>query len=401
MLSVGEVGRVHIGRWGEGGAHLHWWFIARPAGLPQLASSMAEIWDEVLPPTPSEIWRGQRRARRGGDAGALRESTVARRSPAWDGRFVARCANPTKPEIAVVRIALALISLAVIVDAFLDPEPGTSAGDHLGERARPGRYRRGSRGRLSEAPPLVAGTAGSERRSARPDRGDRRVELLCGVAGAALLGCAVLAARRAWRPRSEDPSTMRRYARRGGLLLALLFAVVFVIAPAGVSILATHKARSPVRPADLGRPYRDVSFRTRDGLLLRGWYVPSRNGAAVIAFPGRSGPVGRARMLARRGYGVLLFDRRGEGQSQGDYNGFGWNGERDLERRSDSSPRSRTSTGPGSVASVCRSAANCCCRRLPTLGSCGPSSPREPGSARFAITWRSTAVGRSAGSHPC
>jgi hypothetical protein len=25
--------------------------------MPQLASSMAEIWDEVLPPTPDEVWR--------------------------------------------------------------------------------------------------------------------------------------------------------------------------------------------------------------------------------------------------------------------------------------------------------------------------------------------------------
>jgi diadenosine tetraphosphate (Ap4A) HIT family hydrolase len=58
VLSVGEIGRVHIGRWGEGGAHLHWWFIARPKGFPQLASSMAELWDEVLPPTPEDVWRG-------------------------------------------------------------------------------------------------------------------------------------------------------------------------------------------------------------------------------------------------------------------------------------------------------------------------------------------------------
>jgi hypothetical protein len=57
VLAVGEIGRVHIGRWGEGAAHLHWWFIARPARLPQLASSMAEIWDEVLPPTPEDVWR--------------------------------------------------------------------------------------------------------------------------------------------------------------------------------------------------------------------------------------------------------------------------------------------------------------------------------------------------------
>ena len=56
VLSVGEIGRVHIGRWGEGAEHLHWWFIGRPAGMGQLRSSFAEIWDEVLPPTPREIW---------------------------------------------------------------------------------------------------------------------------------------------------------------------------------------------------------------------------------------------------------------------------------------------------------------------------------------------------------
>jgi fermentation-respiration switch protein FrsA (DUF1100 family) len=58
--------------------------------------------------------------------------------------------------------------------------------------------------------------------------------------------------------------------------------------------------------------------------------VPSRNGAAVIAFPGRSGPQPHARMLARHGYGVLLFDRRGEGASEGDPNAFGWDDETDV-----------------------------------------------------------------------
>ena len=37
--------------------------------------------------------------------------------------------------------------------------------------------------------------------------------------------------------------------------------------------------------------------------------------AAGIACPGRSGPQDHARMLARNGYGVLLFDRLGEGAS--------------------------------------------------------------------------------------
>ena len=57
---LGRVERRHrqgAGRWGEGAEHLHWWFIGRPEGMGQLRSSFAEIWDEVLPPTPREVWR--------------------------------------------------------------------------------------------------------------------------------------------------------------------------------------------------------------------------------------------------------------------------------------------------------------------------------------------------------
>jgi diadenosine tetraphosphate (Ap4A) HIT family hydrolase len=57
IRSIGEIGRVHVCRWGDGSEHLHWWFIARPARLPQLIGSFAAIWDDVLPPTPEEIWR--------------------------------------------------------------------------------------------------------------------------------------------------------------------------------------------------------------------------------------------------------------------------------------------------------------------------------------------------------
>jgi len=56
IRSVGEIGRVHVCRWGDGGEHLHWWFMARPARMPQLLGTFAAIWDDVLPPTPREIW---------------------------------------------------------------------------------------------------------------------------------------------------------------------------------------------------------------------------------------------------------------------------------------------------------------------------------------------------------
>jgi diadenosine tetraphosphate (Ap4A) HIT family hydrolase len=56
VRSVGEIGRVHVCRWGDGAEHLHWWFMGRPAGLTQLIGSFAAIWDDILPPTPAAVW---------------------------------------------------------------------------------------------------------------------------------------------------------------------------------------------------------------------------------------------------------------------------------------------------------------------------------------------------------
>jgi dienelactone hydrolase len=113
----------------------------------------------------------------------------------------------------------------------------------------------------------------------------------------------------------------------------------------GLGYVTTHVGRALVPANNLGVPYEDVKFETGDGLELEGWYIPSRNGAAVIAFPGRNGPQRHARMLARHGYGVLLFDRRGEGDSEGDPNSWGWGGDADvkaaidyLQRRPDVDP---------------------------------------------------------------
>lgn len=57
VRGVDGVGRVHILRYGEGGEHLHIWFMGRPARMEQLRSSFAAIWDDVLPPTPEDVWR--------------------------------------------------------------------------------------------------------------------------------------------------------------------------------------------------------------------------------------------------------------------------------------------------------------------------------------------------------
>jgi diadenosine tetraphosphate (Ap4A) HIT family hydrolase len=57
VRSVGEIGRVHVCRWGDGSEHFHVWFMARPARLPQLIGSFAAVWHDILPPTPEEVWR--------------------------------------------------------------------------------------------------------------------------------------------------------------------------------------------------------------------------------------------------------------------------------------------------------------------------------------------------------
>ncbi len=48
-------GRCHIGRWGDGGAHGHVWFIARPARMPQLRGTFMALWDDILPPLPADV----------------------------------------------------------------------------------------------------------------------------------------------------------------------------------------------------------------------------------------------------------------------------------------------------------------------------------------------------------
>jgi hypothetical protein len=55
ITGLGGIGRVHVVRWGDGGAHLHVWFIARPEGLLQLRGSALAVWLDVLPPLPIEV----------------------------------------------------------------------------------------------------------------------------------------------------------------------------------------------------------------------------------------------------------------------------------------------------------------------------------------------------------
>jgi hypothetical protein len=61
VRSVEGVGRVHVYRYGDGSAHFHLWFFARPAGLVQTRGSCLTIWEDVLPKRSAEEWRANLR----------------------------------------------------------------------------------------------------------------------------------------------------------------------------------------------------------------------------------------------------------------------------------------------------------------------------------------------------
>jgi hypothetical protein len=246
-------------------------------------------------------------------------------------------------DFALFLVGIGVVGVHVLDDNFLQPAPGTSAGDHLVSGLLPlamlgliaavyPRLRAGFRAVLALTVGFLAAVGGAAEAGYYTLKvgasGDDYTGLLMMAAGVLLLA---VGAWTLWRTRRLDESRRRRYLRRfliGAVSLAVFFEVVLSVAFAYVF---THAARPAVPAAVLGVPYENVRFTTSDGLELAGWYIPSKNGAAVIAFPGRKGPQPHARMLARHGYGVLLFDRRGEGNSEGDPNTLGWAGDRDLE----------------------------------------------------------------------
>lgn len=109
------------------------------------------------------------------------------------------------------------------------------------------------------------------------------------------------------------------------LQLALFVILVqIILRPVLAAWLFTRPPRLRVTfstPADWGQEYEDVYFTGGGGIDLEGWYIPSRNGAAVVLLHGLGGNrlavAYHAETLARAGYGVLLFDLRGHGSSGG------------------------------------------------------------------------------------
>ena len=267
-------------------------------------------------------------------ATAARE--LAERQAVWQRVRVARL------ETKLVAAAFVAVAVHILDDNFFQPPPGTSAADHLVSGLVPvavlvaigwayPRLRAGLRATIAVSFGALGIVIGAIEAayywSSEGLSGDDFTGLLAAAGGAVLVVVGVAVA---WHSRRLD-HPVRRYLRRGLLLVGAAVTSFYVLFPLGLSYGFTHAARTNTASGDLGAPYETVSFEASDGLKLKGWFVPSTNGATVIVYPGKKGTQKHARMLVRHGYGVLVFDRRGEGESEGDPNALGWAFDRDLK----------------------------------------------------------------------
>jgi dipeptidyl aminopeptidase/acylaminoacyl peptidase len=94
------------------------------------------------------------------------------------------------------------------------------------------------------------------------------------------------------------------------------------------SAIRPPKIISALTPRDLKMGYEEVSFRTADGLTLRGWYIPSAQATEktlvlLHGYPADKGNILPALAFLHEDSNLFLFDFRYLGESEGSYSTVG------------------------------------------------------------------------------
>lgn len=121
-------------------------------------------------------------------------------------------------------------------------------------------------------------------------------------------------------------------------IIGLVIAIVILLSVINF-YAATHppKLGRYIIPSSLGLEYEDVSFKTSDGLTLRGWFIPSKNnktGAVIIVghgYPFSKSDVLPFALFLHDDYNLLYYDFRYFGESQGKYTTVGWKEKEDVK----------------------------------------------------------------------
>ncbi|WP_172622825.1 alpha/beta hydrolase [Aquicella siphonis] len=96
------------------------------------------------------------------------------------------------------------------------------------------------------------------------------------------------------------------------------------------------KLTSTLTPKKFGLSYEDVSFKTKDNVLIRGWFVPNPNpkAPAIIlmhGYPADKGDILALTHFLHQKYHLLYFDFRYLGNSGGSHSTLGKNEVMDLQ----------------------------------------------------------------------
>jgi len=130
---------------------------------------------------------------------------------------------------------------------------------------------------------------------------------------------------------------------RWNLLRFGLISVLLLLSVA-LTIFSYNNALDYVHPRRLQSPsgeellargieYQDIELLTLDGVRLSVWYTPPKNGVVILVAHGHAAvrPIDFYLLFAEQGYGVLAWDFRGHGASEGDTVTFGYTETRDVE----------------------------------------------------------------------
>ena len=112
-------------------------------------------------------------------------------------------------------------------------------------------------------------------------------------------------------------------------VVLIVLSVLIIISLWGFySSIRPPKIISSITPRDLKMDYEDVSFKTADGLTLRGWYIPcaketQKTLILLHGYPADKGNILPALAFLHEDFNLFLFDFRYLGKSEGSYSTAG------------------------------------------------------------------------------
>jgi len=119
------------------------------------------------------------------------------------------------------------------------------------------------------------------------------------------------------------------------MLKISILIISFILFLLALSLLGFYLAIRPIKitsaitPAAFNIPYENITFRTKDNVLISGWFIPHKNPKAktiilLHGYPADKGDIVSSRIFLHQDYNLLFFDFRYLGQSEGKYSSLGF-----------------------------------------------------------------------------